>query len=83
MQLVRGEVKVAQAASQAGMDRSTIIRVRQVANDGALALSEPGWPGESAQDVELEEARAEIERFGEAVKELAVKVTLLKKGARN
>ncbi len=78
--LVRGEVTVARAASQVGVGRSTIIRVRQAAKDGALAAlaaSKSGWPGESAQDVELKEANAETEGLGEAVKELAVKLTLL------
>lgn len=82
LQLVRGEVTIAQAAATAGVDRSTIIRVRQVAKDGALAAlaaSKPGSGGKSPRDVELEEANAEIERLGEAVKELAVKLTLLEK----
>ncbi|PIE27000.1 MAG: hypothetical protein CSA58_06495 [Micrococcales bacterium] len=70
--VVRGEVKVARAASQVGVGRSRIIRVRQVAHDGALAVSEPGWPGESAWDVEWAQAHAEIERFGEVVKGLVI-----------
>lgn len=80
LQLVRGEVTIAQAASQAGVDRSTVIRLRQVAKDGALAAlaaSRPGTPGKSQRDIELEEANAEIARLGEAVKELAVKLTLV------
>lgn len=80
LRLVRGEATIAQAATEAGVDRSTIIRVRQVAKDGALAAlaaSRPGSPGKSARDLELEEANAEIARLGEAVKELAVKLTLV------
>ena len=80
LRLVRGEATIAQAATEAGVDRSTIIRVRQVAKDGALAAlaaSRPGSPGKSARDLELEEADAEIARLGEAVKELAVKLTLV------
>jgi transposase len=79
LQLVRGEVTIAQAAAAAAVDRSTIIRVRQVAKEGALAAlaaSKPGV-GKTARDVELEEANAEIARLSEAVKELAVKLTLL------
>ena len=79
LQLVRGEVTIAQAAAAAAVDRSTIIRVRQVAKEGALgalAASKPGV-GKTTRDVELEEANAEIERLSEAVKELAVKLTLL------
>ncbi len=79
LQLVRGEATIAQAAAAAAVDRSTIIRVRQVAKEGALAAlaaSKPGV-GKTARDVELEEANAEIARLSEAVKELAVKLTLL------
>lgn len=80
LRLVRDEATIGQAASQAGVDRSTIIRLRQVAKEGALAAlaaSRPGSPGKSARDVELEEANAEIARLSEAVKELAVKLTLV------
>lgn len=80
LRLVRGEATIAQAATEAGVDRSTIIRVRQVAKDGALAAlaaSRPGTPGKSPRDIELEEANAEIARLSEAVKELAVKLTLI------
>ena len=79
LQLVRGEVTIAQAAVTAGVDRSTILRVRTVAKEGALsalAASKPGV-GKSARDMELEEAHAEIARLSEACKELAVKLTLL------
>lgn len=74
-----------QAADAAGVDRSTIIRIRTVAKDGALAAlaaSKPGT-GRTARDVELEEARAEIARLSEACKELAVTLTLVegKRGA--
>jgi transposase len=86
LRLVRDEVTIGQAATEAGVDRSTIIRVRQVAKDGALAAlaaSKPGTPGRSPKDVELAEANAEIARLSEAVKELAVKLTLLEgKGGR-
>lgn len=85
LQLVRGEVSMNQAADAAGVDRSTIIRIRTVAKDGALAAlaaSKPGT-GRTARDVELEEARAEIARLSEACKELAVTLTLVegKRGA--
>ena len=79
LQLVRGETTINTAAEAAGVDRSTIMRLRQVAKDGALAAlaeSKPGV-GKTVRDVELEAANAEIARLSEAVKELAVKLTLL------
>lgn len=79
MQLVRGETTISQAAESAGVDRSTIMKLRQVAKDGALAglsSSKPGV-GKTARDVELDEAQAEVARLSETVKELAVKLMLL------
>src|SRR5674476_1184666 len=79
LQLVRQEVTMAEAASRERVDRSTIVRIRTVAKEGALgalAASKPGLAGKQ-RDYELEEARAEIARLSEACKELAVKLTLV------
>ena len=79
LQLVRGETTIAEAADRYGVDRSTIMRLRMVAKDGAiqaLAESKPGVP-QARRDVELEAARAEAARLGEAVRELAVKLVLV------
>lgn len=79
LQLVRGETTINAAAEAAGVDRSTIMKLRQVAKEGAMAAlsaSKPGV-GKTPRDVELEAANAEVARLGEAVKELAVKLTLL------
>lgn len=79
LSMVRQEVTMAEAAAAAGVDRSTIVRIRQVAKDGALAAlaaSKPGAAGK-ARDAELAAANAEIARLCEAVKELAVKLTLV------
>ena len=43
--LVRGEVSTVEAANRAGVDRSTIVKLRQVGKQGALdafAASRPG-----------------------------------------
>jgi hypothetical protein len=68
-----------EVADRYGVDRSTIMRLRAVAKDGAiqaLASSKPGVP-QAKRDVELEAARAEAARLGEAVRELAVKLVLV------
>ncbi len=78
LQLVRQEVTIAEAAEQQRVDRSTIVRIRQVAKDGALAAlaaSKPGVAGKT-RDSELESAQAEVARLSEAIKEMAVKLTL-------
>jgi transposase len=79
LRLVRQEVTIAEAAAAEQVDRSTIMRVRQVAKEGALAAlaaSKPGVRGRE-RDYELEQAKAEIARLSEACKELAVKLTLV------
>jgi transposase-like protein len=79
LQLVRGETTIGEAADRYGVDRSTIMRLRTVAKDGAiqaLAESKPGVQ-QARRDVELEAARAEAARLGEAVRELAVKLVLV------
>ncbi len=86
LQLVRDEATINQAAMNAGVDRSTILRIRTVAKEAAmaaLAASKPG-AGKSARDTELEAANAEIARLSEACKELAVKLMLMEgKGGPN
>jgi transposase len=76
LQLIRQESTVAEVASTQQVDRSTIMRIKQVAKDGALAASKPGIKGRE-RDYELEAAKAEIARLSEACKELAVKLTLV------
>ena len=79
MQLIRQEVTIAEAASAQQVDRSTIMRIKQVAKEGALAAlsaSKPGVAGRQ-RDYELEAAKAEVARLSEACKELAVKLTLV------
>ena len=79
LQLVRQEVTIAEAAAQQQVDRSTIMRIRTVAKEGALAALAASKPGVGAKDrdYELEAARAEVARLGETVKEMAVKLMLV------
>jgi transposase-like protein len=79
LQLMRQEATVAEVAASQQVDRSTIMRIKQVAKDGALsalAASKPGVKGRE-RDYELAAAKAEIARLSEACKELAVKLTLV------
>jgi transposase len=79
LQLVRGETTLGEAADRFEVDRSTIMRLRTVAKDGALAALADCKPSVAAarRDVELEAARAEVARLGEALKELAVRLLLV------
>jgi transposase len=79
LQLIRQEVTIAEVATAQQVDRSTVMRIKQVAKEGALAAlaaSKPGVKGRE-RDYELEAAKAEIARLSEACKELAVKLTLV------
>ncbi len=79
LRLVRQEVTIAEVAATEQVDRSTIIRIRTVAKDGALAALAASKPGVGARqrDYELEQAQAEVARLWEAGKELAVRLTLV------
>ena len=80
LQLLRQEVTVIEAAEQWAVDRSVIImRIRTVAKEGALEALSKSRPGRRAKerDMELEEARMDAARLGEALKEMAVKLMLL------
>ena len=79
IQVLRGEVTMAEAAAAAGVDRTTVVRIRQVAKDGALAALAESRPGIIAggRDFELDAAKAEIARLSETVKEMAVKLMLV------
>jgi transposase len=79
LQLVRGETTLADAAARWQVDRSTILRIRTVAKDGALAALAASRPGKKTRerDHELEALRAENARLGEALKEMAVRLTLV------
>ena len=79
VQVTSGEMSVAECADHWGVDRSTVMRARGVAKQGALDALASSRPGVRAGgvDLELAAARAEVARLGEALKEMAVKVTLL------
>lgn len=79
LQLVRQEVTVIEAAEQWQVDRGVIMRIRTVAKEGALEALSNSRPGAKsrARDLELESARADANRLGEALKEMAVKLMLV------
>jgi len=79
LQLLRGETTIAEAADQWEVDRSTSMRLRVVAKEGALAALAESRPGVRSKehDTELAQAKADAARLGEALKELAVKLLLV------
>ena len=61
-------------------EKSVIIRLRALAKDAALAALASAKPGRvaSPEQVELEAARQENDRLSEALKEMAVELTLFR-----
>ena len=72
------QLSQADAARKWNVDVSTVIRIRQLAKDAALAAFAASKPGRlpSPEQAELEAALAENDRLSEALKELAVELTL-------
>lgn len=85
VQVLTRELTQAQAAERWGIDVTTVMKLRKVARDGALAAlaaARPGRPPKSVPAPELAAAQAEIARLGDAVKELSVENLLLRGKAR-
>ena len=82
VRMLTGQITQAEAAAEAGVDRSVISRLRAVARDGAVAAlgaSRPGRPRQSrAEASEAAALRAEVERLGRTVVEQAVELAVLR-----
>ncbi|MHB8695650.1 MAG: transposase [Solirubrobacteraceae bacterium] len=78
LEVTSQEISQADAARKYGVDVSVIVRLRALAKDAALAAfvsAKPGRPA-TAEAVELELLRAENDRLSEALKEMAIELTL-------
>ena len=86
LRMLTGQVSQADAAVEAGVDRSVITRLRAVARDGAIAAlqaSRPGRPRQSRQEAsEAAALRAEVDRLQATVVEQAVELAVLRGKSR-
>jgi transposase len=84
LEVTAQELTQADAARKWQVDVSTIIKIRRLAKDAALAAFAAAKPGRprSAVDVELEALRADNARMGDALKELAVELALVRGKSR-
>ncbi len=64
LQLIRGEVTIAEAAAAQHVDRSTIMRIRTVAKEGALAALAASKPGVGARERDYEPGRRQSRVYG-------------------
>lgn len=84
LEVTSKELTQADAARKWRVDVSTVIKVRRLVRDAALAAfaaSKPGRP-RSVEDIEAEQLRADNARLGEALKEMAVELTLVRGKSR-
>jgi transposase-like protein len=81
LKTLTGEWTSAEAAARAGVDRGTIMTLRKVAKDGAIAAlqgSTPGRPRRPPEDAELAALRAENARLQATVVELSIENVALR-----
>ena len=80
VRMLSGQLSQADAAAEAGVDRSTISNLRKTARDGALAAlaAKPGRPKQSTAERELAELSAEVRRLQETIIEQAVELAALR-----
>jgi hypothetical protein len=82
VRMLTGQLTQADAAAEAGVDRSTITRMRAVARDGAIAglqASKPGRPKQTRQEAtELAGLRAEVDRLEHTIVEQAIELAVLR-----
>ena len=78
LEVTSQELSQADAARKWNVDVSTVIRIRRLAKDAALAAFAASKPGRlpSPEQAELEAALAENDRLSVALKELAVELSL-------
>lgn len=77
--ILSGQATQREAAERFKVDRSTVVNVCQTAKRGALdalAAAKPGRRGQSAEQVEIVELKAEVERLRATVTEQAVALHL-------
>lgn len=77
--VLTGQYTQREAATRWEVDRSTVVAICRTAKQGALdalAAAVPGRPGQSAEQAQLEAARAEVERLRATVAEQAVALHL-------
>jgi transposase len=78
LEVTSQQLTQADAARKWGVDVSVVIKLRRLAKDACLAAFAASKPGRiaSPEEAQIEALRAENARLSEALKELAVELTL-------
>ena len=81
LRMLTGQITTAQAATESGVDRTTIITVRRVARDAAVAAlsARPGQRKvDRAEQTEIVRLQAEVARLTSTIVEQAVELAVLR-----
>ena len=82
VRVLTGQITQGAAATELGVDRTVITRIRTVARDGAIAALQASKPGKPTvnrvEQIELVEARSEISRLERTIIEQAVELGVLR-----
>ena len=80
--MLTGQITTAAAAAEAGVDRTTIMTLRKVARDGAIAAltsSRPGRPKRPRAELsEIARLTAETQRLSATIVEQAIELAALR-----
>jgi transposase len=79
LEVTSQEVSQADVARKWDVDGHTVIKIRRMVKDAAMAAfaaAKPGRPVPTVDQAELEELRLENARLSEALKELAIEISL-------
>ncbi len=76
--VLTGQFTQREAAAKWRLDRSTVTAICRAAKEGALVglSTKPGRPGKSAEQVELEKTREQIEQLRDTITAQAVELHL-------
>lgn len=82
--VLTGQFTQREAAAKWRIDRTTVTTICRSAKEGALAAlaATPGRPGRSAEQVELQDARAELEQLRATITAQAVELHLYRGKSR-
>lgn len=82
IRMLSGQISQADAAAEAGVDRTTITRIRTVARDGAIAALQASKPGRSrtsrVEQSKIVSLEAEVARLQATIIEQAVELAVLR-----
>lgn len=82
LRMLTGQLTTVAAAAEVGVDRTTIMTLRKVAKDGAIAALQASRPGRRKADraelSELIRLRADNERLTSTIVEQAIELAVLR-----